>query len=451
MAAIMTGAFNRLAGVLAIKLAQNLPVLLNTEQQVSKEVFESGKSANGLTMNYVLPDYGEVVNGPTLDETKMNYTAGVVPVSLQQYNISFSAGSYTMVNPNGAGNPPTFPQGYEDPTAIGGTTMTRNQLLDFEKQVKFPFGANLASRMQKKTIKAGVLGAGTTVVLSAADQSAGKTLWDAFSEAASAIRNARSDDEVFGAVSPRMAARAARGAANLFHPAAQITKLWNKCELGEFATATWYETADMGFFTAIAAGDGLVVEDAQATPPVTLSFAANISTQGATDLTLSAALSQAVPAGMPFRLADANGVPIEEVDPLGNSTGVPFTFIVAEDYDPNGSTPTTLKVQPLYTEGALRNIDRFPQTTDVVVPVLNAGKTYAYGLAWAKPGLATAWGQMDQLEGANNFSFGPAKGLLFYGASMADIVHRRNIWRLDALKGETVTMSNWVANIMVEL
>lgn len=441
MAAIMTGAFNRLAGVLAIKLAQNLPVLLNTEQQVSKEVFESGKSANGLTMNYVLPDYGEVVNGPTLDESKMNYAAGVVPVSLQQYNISFSAGSYTMVNPGGQ---PTFPQGYEDPTAIGGTTMTRNQLLDFEKQVKFPFGANLASQMQKKTVKAGVLGAGTTVVLSAADQSAGKTLWDAFSEAASAIRNARSDDEVFGAVSPRMAARAARGAANLFHPAAQITKLWNKCELGEFATATWYETADMGFFTAPASGEGFVVEDignVTQTVSVVTPFV-----QGTDTLTLSTAIqSNDVPAGTPFRLKNGTDY-ITQVDPLGNSTGVPFTFVLQEDAKVGD---TDIKVQKLYTEGALRNIDSLPSGT--LEPVLNEGKVYAYGLAWAKPGLATAWGQMDQLDGANNFSFGPAKGLLFYGASMADIVHRRNIWRLDALKGETVTMSNWVASILVEL
>lgn len=441
MATNLTGAFNRLAGCLAVKLAQNLPVLLNTEQQVSKEVFSSGKAANGLTMNYVLPDYGQVLEGPTIDESKMNYTAGVVPVSLSQYNIAFSAGNYTTTT---IGNG-VVPQYEEDPSAVGGSVMTRNMLLDFEKQVKFPFGANFASNMQKKTIKAGILGSGTTVVLSAADQLAGKTLWDAFSEAASAIRNARSDDEVFGAVSPRMAARAARGAANLFHPGDRITKLWNKCELGEFSTATWYETADMGFFTAPASGDGFVVEDNGGNENT---VATAITVEGTDTITIGTALLSAIPAGTPFRLVDANGVPIEEVDPLGNSTGVPFTFVVQEDAAVGA---TDIKVQKLYTTGALKNISRFPLTTDKTNGIVSAGKTYAYGLAWSKPGLATAWGQMDSLDGANNFSFGPAKGLLFYGASMADIVHRRNIWRLDALKGETVTMSNWVSTIMVEL
>lgn len=446
MATNLTGAFNRLAGCLAVKLAQNLPVLLNTEQQVSKEVFSSGKAANGLTMNYVLPDYGQVLEGPTIDESKMNYTAGVVPVSLSQYNIAFSAGNYTMDTVGLSGS--QVPVYEQDPTAVGGSVMTRNMLLDFEKQVKFPFGANFASNMQKKTIKAGILGSGTTVVLSAADQLAGKTLWDAFSEAASAIRNARSDDEVFGAVSPRMAARAARGAANLFHPGDRITKLWNKCELGEFSTATWYETADMGFFTAPAAGDGFVVEDNSGNPSAQNTVATAITVEGSDTITLGSPLNQNIPAGTPFRLVDANGVPIEEVDPLGYSTGVPFTFVVQEEAL---SGTTDIKVQKLYTTGALKNISRFPLTTDLTYGIVSAGKTYAYGLAWSKPGLATAWGQMDSLDGANNFSFGPAKGLLFYGASMADIVHRRNIWRLDALKGETVTMSNWVSTIMVEL
>lgn len=442
MATNLTGAFNRLAGCLAVKLAQNLPVLLNTEQQVSKEVFSSGKAANGLTMNYVLPDYGQVLEGPTIDESKMNYTAGVVPVSLSQYNIAFSAGNYTMDTVGLSGS--QVPVYEQDPTAVGGSVMTRNMLLDFEKQVKFPFGANFASNMQKKTIKAGILGSGTTVVLSAADQLAGKTLWDAFSEAASAIRNARSDDEVFGAVSPRMAARAARGAANLFHPGDRITKLWNKCELGEFSTATWYETADMGFFTAPSTGNGFTAGETGNT------IAAAITVEGTDTITLGTpiAVGTSVPAGTPFRLVDANGVPIEEVDPLGNSTGVPFTFVVQEDA---AAGATDIKVQKLYTTGALKNINRFPLATDSTEGILVADKTYAYGLAWSKPGLATAWGQMDSLDGANNFSFGPAKGLLFYGASMADIVHRRNIWRLDALKGETVTMSNWVSTIMVEL
>lgn len=448
MAAILTGGYNRLAAVLAFKLAKNLPVLLNTEQQVSKEVFESGKAANGLTMNYVLPDYGTVLEGPTIDESKMSYTAGIVPVTLRQFNMPFSAGSYQMTN---GGNAPTWPiyQEDTDPDTIGGTAMTRNMLLDFEKQVKFPYGANFASKMQKRTIKAGYCGAGTTIVFDLARQ-ANETLWDAFSEAASAIRNARSDDEVFGVISPRMAAKAARGAANLFHPGDRISALWTKCELGEYATAKWFETADMEVFTTGAAGGGLLVGD---TAPV---IDADMA-EGGNELTIASALGSAYPAGTPFTIVDANtSKSIGQVDPLGSETGVDFTFVLAEDYDPNDVTitpdPLKLKIQPVYTKGALKNVTKLPSKTDgdTIVPLLNPNTSYARGLVWSRAGLATAWGQMDNLEGANNFTFNE-KGLLFYGASMADIVHRRNIWRLDCLKGETTTMSNWVASILVEL
>lgn len=445
MATNLSGAYNKLAGILAIKLAKNLPVLLNTEQQVSKEVFESGKAANGLTMNYVLPDYGQVLEGPTIDEGKMSYTAGVVPVTLRQFNIPFSAGSYTMTN---GGVSPTWPTYQEDPNAIGGSAMTRNQLLDFEKQVKFPYGANFASKMQKRTIKAGVCGAGTTVLMDATRLQT-ETLWDAFAEAASAIRNARSDDEIYGVISPRMAAKAARGAANYFHPDETISKLWTDCSIGKFSTAHWFETADMEVFTtpAAAGGVGLMVGD---TAP-TIDAAMN---EGDSELTIAAPLAVAYPAGTPFIIKDANNLVIGQVDPLGSETGVDFTFVLAEDYDPNDVTitpdPLKLKIQPVYTTGALKNVTALPDTTCTIEALLNHSTAYARGLVWAKPGLATAWGQMDALDGANNFSFNE-KGLLFYGASMADIVHRRNIWRLDCLKGEVVTMSNWVASILVEL
>ena len=428
MAANLTNAYNRMAGVLAFKLAQNLPVLINTEQQVSKEVFQSGRSANGLTMNYVLPDYGTVNEGPAIQPGSMAYDAGVVPITLRQFNVPFSAGSYS--------NPPVA-------TDVGGTVMTRNQLLDFDKQVKFPLGSNLASKLQKGTIEAGFKGCGTVVVLDSTRQAAGDTMWDAMSEAASAIRNARSDDEVFGAMSPRMQARAARGAANLFHPGERISKLWTKCELGEFATAKWFETADVeGFTVSSTAGSNMA------------GLSAVLKTGTNDTLTLSAAPGVAIKAGTPFQIGTISGGVftngIFEVDPLGNDTSVPFTFIVQEDV---AAADTEIKVQKLYDTGALKNVTRLPDenTAEDIGAVLKDGGKYARAIVWAKPGLATAWGQMDVLEGAKNFTFGPKAGLLFYGCSFGDIMLRRNIWRLDALKGECVTMSNWVATIFYEL
>lgn len=431
MAVNLDNAYNKLAGVLAFKLAQNLPVLLNTEQQVSKEVFESGRGANGLTMNYVLPDYGKVGTGPVIDDAQMDYTAGTVPVTLRQYNIPFSAGQYSATYPDA---------GF---TNVGGTVQTRNMLLDMEKQVKMPLGANLASQLQKRTITAGMRGAGFAAVVTKTELDSGsKTLWDAFSEATAAIRNARADDEVFGVVSPQGAAKAARGAANLFHPGDQISKLWTKCELGEFTTAKWFTSADVPVFELAADDDpcafSSVVYDPTNPGVVTVSAAGG-----------------AVKAGTPFTIAGIN-----QVDPLGNDTGNAFVFVVQEDAE---SGATELKIQRLYTKGALKNVNRLPghtqgwdETTsgdtysDASTALLTAGKRYATGLVWAKPGLATAWGQMDNLDGANNFSFN-ANGLVFYGASFADIMKRRNIWRLDALKGETVTLNNWVSSIFVGL
>lgn len=410
MAANLTNAYNKMAGLIAFKLMKNLPVLARTRQQASDRVFE-GNAANGVTMNYVLPSYGTVGSGGTITEAQMSYSAGTIPLTLHQKNIPFTAGTTSD-------------------TDLSGTAREANKLLSAKDMVDIPLAAHLASSIQTDVINTGFLGAGGSVVVGASE-----TPWDGFAAATAAIRENRAGDDLFGVVSPTLQAKSARGAANLFNPAPEISKLWKECTLGRYAQADWFSTADVSNLTTGTA-------NLTATGITVSSYTASTNTIviGATSLTGT------VKAGQTFTVAGVN-----QADPFGRDTGLPFSFVVQQDATA-ASNSISLVVQPIYTSGGLVNVTAAPAANAAVKSELTASSKYARALVWAKPGIGTGYGRLAPLEGAKNFKFeSEEKGIYFYGAHMGDVMHRRNIWRLDILTGSVVVVSNWVNTVFYKV
>ena len=217
--------YNRMAAALAMKLGRGLPILGNTRQQASDRVFNDARAANGETMLYVLPDRGVVGHGGTITEGDMSYAAGSVPLTLHQYNISFSAGTTSD-------------------TDISGAAREANEIEDFRELVEAPLAAHLASEIQGDAADVAMLGSASAQVISGT-----MTMWDAWSEVASNIRAAYSGGDMFAAVGPRAKGVAARGAANQFNPAEDISKLWREATIGRYTGATFFETPDVRALT----------------------------------------------------------------------------------------------------------------------------------------------------------------------------------------------------------
>ena len=403
--------YNKLAAVLAVKIARALPVLKYTRQQASDKVFESDNGANGVTMLYALPDYGIVGDGGSISEAQMAYAAGSVPLTLHQKNIPFSTGQLSD-------------------TDLSGTVRDENEILDMEKQVEIPLAGNLGHTIQRNTLNTACLGAGSAFVVGSGDSLAKK-----LALATSAIEATYSDDEKYGAIGPMLRAEFSAEEAKLFNPTANISKLYLDNTIGHYSSCDWLETPDA---KDLATGT-LDFE--------TAGLAVSSYTAATNTVVLAAStLTGTVTAGTPFYIDGINCV-----DVFGQDTGVPFTFVAQADATAS-SNSVSIVVQPLATSGALCNVTALPAASDTVSEVLEPSKTYHRAVVWSKPGIGTGFGRMADLEGAKNFKFESGEaGLWFYGAKMGDINNRRNIWRLDVLTGSVVTRSNWVSVVFKEI
>ena len=415
MAADFTGAYNRLAAVLAVKLYKNLPILAHTRQQASDKVFQN-IGANGETMLYALPDYGKPGKGGSLDPTQLAYKAGSVPLTLHQYNIPFTAGD---VNDGD----------------ISGSVREANEILDKKLMVEAPLAAHLASDIQKRAANIAMAGAGGAVVASAND------IWTGLSLAASIIQETYAAGELFGVMGPLMRGMAAHGAANQFNPVSDISKMWRDSAIERYARTDWYETPDVDMFEMgdVELGDGTWAMAADYDPAVgTLSIDSTDNTAAGT-----------IKAGTVFSVAG-----VTQCDVFGADTSVPFAFVVQEDATV-ASGAATLKVQPIYIKtdsGALCNVNAYPVDDAAITCDLEAGKKYLRALVWDKAGIGTGFGRKAPIQGAKNFKFESGeRGLWFYGAYMGDIWNSANIWRLDVLTGSVVTRSNWVCTVFVPI
>ena len=403
--------YNRMAAALAMKLGRGLPILGNTRQQASDRVFNDARAANGETMLYVLPDRGVVGHGGTITEGDMSYAAGSVPLTLHQYNISFSAGTTSD-------------------TDISGAAREANEIEDFKELVEAPLAAHLASEIQGDAADVAMLGSASAQVISGT-----MTMWDAWSEVAANIRAAYSGGDMFAAVGPRAKGVAARGAANQFNPAEDISKLWREATIGRYTGATFFETPDVRALTT-----GTCDLTAAGISVTSYTAATNTLVIGATSLTGTIKKGTVLYVGN-----------VRQTDVYGKDTGAKFAFVVQENATCS-SNAATLTVQPVYTSGAKVNATAAPQASDAVVSPLGPSKIYQRSLMWDRAGIGTGFGRLADLKKAENFRFELLeKGLFFHGAEVGDGINYRNIWRLDMLTGTAVTLSNWVGVVFVEV
>ena len=402
--------YNKLAAVLAVKIAKALPVLKYTRQQASDKVFESTSGANGVTMLYSLPDYGVVGTGGSISEAQMAYAAGSVPLTLHQYNIPFSAGQLSD-------------------TDLSGTVRDENEILDMAEEIEIPLAGNLGHTIQRKTLTTAALGAGSAFVVGS-----GSSIAAELANATAAIEATFSEDDKYGAIGPMLRAQFSVEESKMFNPSTSISKLYLDKTIGHFSDCDWLETPDAKDLTT-----GTLDFE-------TAGLAVSSYTAATNTIVLAAStLTGTVTAGTPFYI---DGV--DQVDVFGQDTGVPFTFVAQADATAS-SNSVSIVVQPLATSGALCNVSRLPATSDTVSEVLEPAKTYRRSVIWGKPGIGTGFGRMAEVEGAKNFKFESGEaGLWFYGAKMGDIMNRRNIWRLDVLTGSAVTRSNWVSTVFKE-
>lgn len=414
MAANFSGAYNRMAAVLATKIYKNLPLLAHTRQQASDKVFNQ-VAANGETMLYALPDYGVVGTGGTINAAQLTYSAGSVPLTLHQFNIPFTAGAL--------GND----------TDISGTVREANEIQDKKLMVEAPLASHLASDIQKRAANVAMNGAGGSIVASNTD------IWAGLSTAASVIQATYAAGDLYGVMGPIMRGFAAHSAANQFNPVSDISKMWRESAIERYAKTDWYETPDVSSMktgTADLSAAGIDVKSyVQASNTLTLE-----------NLTAT----ETITAGTVFSVVGVN-----QCDVFGQDTDIPFSFVVQEDVTVDAGGEAALLVQPLWTKsdnGALCNVTALPGASDTITCDLTPDTNYLRAIVWDRAGIGTGFGRMAPVEGAKNFKFESGeRGLWFYGAYMGDIWNRANIWRLDVLTGSVVTRSNWVCTVFVPM
>jgi len=152
-----------------------------------------------------------------------------------------------------------------------------------------------------------------------------------------------------------------------------IEGAYAKGTIGKYRNATWAMTANMPRFVATAVATG-VLATAVADPGVD-----GDEKQIPIATIPCAALGAAPTPGTIFHIAGVFAVDGLEY----NSTGRLFPFVVQA-----GSTTTSLKVQPIYVAGPLKNVSTATIPNAAITSPLTAGATYAVGAVWDKTAIS---------------------------------------------------------------
>ena len=406
---------NELAEVFALAFPQKLVYLLNTNNQLNKNL----RAGNGATMNIVRPDYPVIAKGAGITAaTELNYQSGVKQLTVEQWHVAF-----------------------------GAEQMIRTlDILDFAKQVARPYAAALASDIQSRAIADGVAQADTSVVVG----SAGAIDVGKLREAPALIKKARNfSDELYGIMDPIMMSKATN-ISNFFLPSGISEPMWKESSLGKFATAEWFQSPDC---TDYVAGDC----DQLASMTVT----ANV-TEGATTL------------GITFGTAPTSGTTLKKghrfqiagvyaCDIYGNNIGTLYDF-VAKSYTVGGVTSDDVTFDGLTTAITVNlekavyatskpmiNVTALPAAPDTVTSVFAAGKTYLRGLVWAKEAVYTGQAKILSMAGTERFgeSDDVPQGVIITYTAGPDILNGREIGRWDWIGGWVTAQPNWTTAIFL--
>lgn len=385
---------------MAVKTAQNLPILLNSNKQLDTEF----KAGNGSSMNIVIPQHPDVTTGAVVTEGQMAQVTGSVALTLTQRKV-----------------------------AIGADQVVRAlDIKDFDSQIASPYGARLASEIQTEAANEVLLQADSEVVITSA------TGFQGIADAVSYIRAARSYGDLFGAFSPVMAAKVSGSGLGFFNPSAQVTEMYKENAIGRFAQAEWFTTPDVGN----------LVTGTLATTSGTLSVTANTSGEGTTALTLDATtVAGTLTKGESFTIDGVN-----RVDIFGNDTGIPFVF-VAQALATAAANSITVTVQPLYfAAGAKKNVSVTAILADKAVTLkLDRSATYARGIVWDKMSLYFGSASLAPMAGSDAKVINDPKGLSMTCTKGPDIMNGREIVRWDTLTGFKLARPSWASRVLYKI
>ncbi|TRZ51946.1 MAG: hypothetical protein D4S01_03830 [Dehalococcoidia bacterium] len=397
----------------------NLPILMNGTVQYNSN-FVGG---NGTSLEVLVPDYGETVIGPDVTSSIGAYANGVKTVELVQYS-----------------------------KAIALTTVNKHlELSSYKDQVAEPYGAEMASTVQRIAANE-ILGNADTAVI--VDQAAGGTYQD-IGDTIALLNKARATGQKFGAVSPILASSIQNSGLTFFQ--ADLKEEFFSGKLGKFRGHKWYETADI---------DDLVTK---ARVNTGANAVVTSMTEGSSLLTIKCATS-GTGLVVPGEIVTVAGV--DALDIYGKSLGKEYAFVVAEPTDSSvdgggdssdwdkvdlaykfaetTANQVVLKVKPVYASGVLANVSALPKAADVTTFATDASSTYYRGFAWSKAAFIHAAAKLQKLSNLVVKADGNGLGSYLIVQEGADVRTGQDICRWDTLKGFLLGRSNWCSAILAK-
>ena len=406
---------NELAEVFALAFPEKLVYLLNTSNQLNKNL----RAGNGAVMNIVRPDYPIIGQGAKINKaTELNYQSGVKQLVVHQKHCAF-----------------------------GAEQMIRTlDIIDFAQQVARPYAAAFASEIQKEAINDGIAQADTSMVVG----SAGVADMSKLRKVPAFIKKARCfSDELYGVVDPLLMSEVSN-ISSFFLPSGIAEEMWKNSALGRFANAEWLETPDC---TDYEAGDC----DQLAAMSVTASIAEGATTLGIT-FSIAPTSGTTLKKGHRFNVAG-----VYACDIYGNSIGKLYDF-VAKSYTVGGVTSddvtfdgivTAITVnleKPVYAATKpMINVTALPATSDAATSVFAAGKVYRRGLVWAKEAVYTGQAKIISMAGTERYgeSDDAPQGVIIVYTAGPDIVDGAEIGRWDWIGGWCTAQPNWTSAVFL--
>jgi len=377
----------------------SLPLLMNSNKQLDKEF----KEGTGDTMTMIIPDHPEVTEGAAVAGS-LAYQSGSVTLTLTQNNVAINASAVVRAL----------------------------DIHNFDDQVATPYGAKLASKIQKGAAVDIQRKADHQLVFASAD------LFNEVADAIAVIDDARSYGDKFGIVSPQLSAKIASSGFKFFNPSNQISSIFKKRELGEFQNAMWYTTPDVPALT---------------TGTLTLTGAAvvgtTISAEGSTSLKIDdagIAGGETIKAGQAFTIDGS-----EMVDIYGESIGQLVSFVAQADATATAGT-ITIVVKPIYFVKPMQNVSGTEITAGAAVnQVHEANSRYLGGVIYDKQSFLFGSAKLAPISGTDEKTITAGKALAVKCTKGPDIANGREIVRWDTLTGTQLVRSNWAVAIWLKV
>jgi hypothetical protein len=383
----------------------NLPVLMNGSTMLNKKYVGGA----GTTVSYNMPQQGGTT-ATGAATTPGNYTTAEVPVVLTQYNQSVELSAVDQAL----------------------------NLESFEDQIAIPYGAAMASDIQKIACDEILLKADTIKVIAS-----GTGDFKDVGGCIAQLNTARGYGTRFGAMSSDLSNQVQNSAVAYFNPSTSLSNSWMIGGIGKFRNVEFYETADISALNtgthALGSGTALQLND-------------TVATEGLTTITLKVVGGTATLAGTLVKGEAFTVAGYYAVDIRGNATSNLYQFI-AQATATAGSNLLAVTVKPLYfAAGPLKNISVTTLTAGAVATFSHAASsTYLRGFVWTKSAFVFATGPMKPLSNTVSKSAMTPKGISLMCQAGADINAGTDIIRWDCLAGFKLVKTGFAARYDVKI